>query len=143
MDEHVSARSMSSYVVSQTSSNGSVQSQAMMRKSAIDDGNVNTSGVKVSSNSRQPLIRIEKDVNGEKQILYVPRDQLVRVVKTIRKAKKSTHSKGKKSTHSKGKKSKSTHSKGKKSTHSKAKKSPHSKGKKSKSPHRKMKKSTM
>jgi hypothetical protein len=98
MDEHVSARSMSSYVVSQTSSNGSVQSQAMMRKSAIDDGNVNTSGVKVSSNSRQPLIRIEKDVNGEKQILYVPRDQLVRVVKTIRKAKKSTHRKMKKST---------------------------------------------
>lgn len=116
MVEHVDAHSMSSFMVSQSSSNGSKQAQAIVKRSDMHDSETSTSGLKVSSNSRQPMVRIEREINGQTQVMYVPRDKLEAIIKA-RSSKKSKNAK----TTKKSKTAKKTKSlkRAKRSTHSK------------------------
>ena len=106
MVEHVDAHSMSSFMVSQSSSNGSKQAQSIVKRSDIHDGETATSGLKVSSNSRQPMVRIEREINGQTQVMYIPRDKLQTIIKKSHSKRSKKHSK-----HSKHSKKHSKHSK--------------------------------
>ena len=101
MVEHVDAHSMSSFMVSQSSSNGSKQAQAIVKRSDMHDGETSTSGLKVSSNSRQPMVRIERTINGQTQVMYIPRDKLQAIVKARSEKKSKKSKKSKRSKHSK------------------------------------------